>query len=181
MPRVRIEGNRSIHPAHFDADLVDGSDDKVRNIGIFEAVAPLDVGIEASFLVQELPIDWWRSDSAGRHATRFADVHRPDRHATALSPAFIEVGDDAGTSASTPLAPRGHRVFGGVDRSALFELHQLAARGENIRRKHGDVFERPRQQRRDDVLRDARRAILFDNEAIASHLGQGAARPGLEP
>jgi hypothetical protein len=102
---------------------------------------------------------------------------RPDRHAAALTSAIIEICREPGASASATFVPRESRVFNGKGCLPLLEPDEFVASGEDVRCEQGDVFERPRQQRRDHTFRHAWREILAGDEAIARYVGTDPTRP----
>ena len=69
------------------------------------------------------------------------------------------------------------RVFNGKGCLPLLEPDEFVASGEDVRCEQRDVFERPRQQRRDHTFRHAWREILAGDEAIARYVGTDPTRP----
>ena len=85
---------------------------------------------------------------------------RPDRHAAPFGVTTVEIVGKAHAVSDTALGVGQECVLDGELVAVLFEHGQLAPCRQNIRREQGDVLHRPGQQRRDDLLRDAGRAVL---------------------
>ncbi len=104
----------------------------------------------------------------------------PHRNTAVLEPAILKILGEPNPPTCPALVPMQARIRGGEGRLPLLQPQQFAPRGEDVRREEGHVFERPRQQRRHDGLRDARRLVLPTDEAIAGDLVTRPPRPWLD-
>ena len=131
--------------------------------------------------MKKMRVDRGRHRTGGRVAPNDAVMSgRPDRHAATRTSALIEEGGEAVALTPPALPVRKRGILGEQHVAMRLEVRELGACGENIRREGGNIAERPRQQRRHDLLRDARRTVLAAPETISRDQGGRAARPGLE-
>ena len=179
---VRVGGDRRVHAASLDADRFDRGGDQIRRTGR-ELKMRLRLGahVDAGVLMQEHPVHR-RADGARDRVAADDAVMRggPHGHATPLAPAILKVGHDALPAACSALVRVKACIRGCQGRLPFLEPTKLTACCQDVRREDGHVFERPRQQRCDHGLRNARGLILPSNEAIPGHLRAGPARPGLK-
>lgn len=121
----------------------------------------LGAHVYAGVKMKKMHIDWGRHRTGCRIAPNDPVMGgRPDRHAATRTPALIEESGEAVALARLALPEGQRRVLGKQHVAVRFEARELGARGENIRLEGRNVAQRPCQQRRDDLLRDAGRTVL---------------------